>query len=222
MLGRPIITTQSLQSHVTQLATQDIIWNPLYDSASYIATTGSTGITFFTTPQGQGTTSAPSATGSKTLADTNMNAAGQLTKGNAFYMTGQELVFYPGQNPESALAASINNFLNDTYVFSKAGVLTLTIGSNRTYLQDGPAAMFPPATRLAVAAAVAGDAVTNSILEITYAVMSGEVYTIVPVYIEATLGFQEVLSYPAAVALVSTTNARVFSRLRGYLNRNAQ
>jgi hypothetical protein len=223
MLGRPILTSASLQNHVTQLATQDIIWSPLYDSVSYIATTGAVQLTFFTQPQGQGTTTAPGgATGGKTLSDTNMTAAGQLTKGNAFYMTGQELVFYPGQNPESAPATAVNNFINDTWTFSKAGVLTLTIGSNRTYLQDGPAAMFPPVTRLAVASALSGWAVTNSLVETGYAVMAGECYTIVPVYIEATLGFQETLTYPSAVALVSTSNARVFARMRGYLNRNAQ
>lgn len=221
MQGRPILTSAALQNHVTQLATQDIIWSPLYDSVSYV-TAGQVQLTFFTTPQGQGTTTAPSATGTKTLADTNMTAAGQLTKGNAFYMTGQELVFYPGENPESAAATTINDFINDTWVFSKAGYLTLTIGSNRTYLQDGPAAMFPPVTRLAVAAALTGWAVTNSLVEIGYGVLAGECYTIVPVYIEATLGFQETLSYPAAVALVSANNARVFSRMRGYLNRNAQ
>jgi hypothetical protein len=222
MMGRPILTTANLQSHLTQLSTQDIIWSPIYDAASYIATTGQVQLTFFTSPQGQGTTTAPSATGTKTLADTNMLAAGQLTKGNAFYMTGQELLFYPGENPESAPATVVNNFINDTWVFSKAGVLTLTIGSNRTYIQDGPAGMFPPVSRLAVATALSGWAVTNSLVETGYAVMAGETYTIVPVYIEATLGFQETLTYPAAVALVSANNARVFSRLRGYLNRNAQ
>jgi hypothetical protein len=222
MLGRPIITQAQLQAHVSQLSTQDIIWNPLYDSASYIATTGQTQLSFFSVPQGQGTTTAPSAAGSKTLADTNMTAAGQLTKGNAFYMTGQEVLFYPGENPESAPATVINNFINDTWIFGKSGILTLTIGSNRTYLQDGPLGMFPPVTRLAVASALAGWAVTNSLLETGYAVLSGEVYTVVPIYIEATLGFQEVMTWPAAVALASANNARVFSRLRGYLNRNAQ
>jgi hypothetical protein len=222
MLGRPILSRDQLNAHVTQLSQQDIIWNPLYDSATYIGTSGQTALSFFTVPQGQGTTSAPSATGGKTLQDTNMTAAGQLTKGNAFYMTGQELLFFPGVNPESAPGTQINNFINDTYTVSKNGILTLTIGSNRTYLQDGPLGMFPPATRLAVASALAGWAVTNSLVETGYAVLSGEVYTIVPLYIEATLGFQENLTWAASQALPSATNARIFSRLRGYLNRNAQ
>jgi hypothetical protein len=222
MLGRPILSNSQLANHVTQLATQDIIWSPLYDSNSYIGTSGQTSLSFFTIPQGQGTTSAPGATGGKTIQDTNMTAAGQLTKGNAFYMTGQEILFYPGVNPETAPGTQINNFINDNYVLSKNGVLLLTIGSNRQYIQDGPIGMFPPATRLAVASALSGWAVTNSLVETGYAVMSGEVYTIVPLYIEATLGFQETLTWSAAQALPSATNARLFARLRGYLNRNAQ
>jgi hypothetical protein len=225
MQGRPILTTDQLNNHVTQLATQDIIWGPLYDSANYTGTNGQTSLSFFSVPQGQGTTTAPSATGAKTISDTNMTAAGQLTKGNAFYMTGQEILFFPGESPEVLPATILSNFINDTYIFSKNGILTLTIGSNRQYLVDGPMGMFPPATRLAVAAAVG--VVTNTatsvdLFEVAYGVMSGEVYTVVPIYIEATLGFQELITWQAAQALPSANNARVFSRLRGYLNRNAQ
>lgn len=225
MLGRPILTQAQLNAHLTQVkAIQDIIWNPLYDANQYVASTGHLTLSFFALPQGQGTTSAPGASGTKTIADTNLTAAGQLTKGNSFYMTGQELVFFPGENPGTALATNTiqGNFVNDTYVLSKSGVLTLTIGSNRTYLQDGPIGMFPPATRLAVATALAGSTVTTSSIEVTYAAMSGEVYAISPVYLEATLGFQQTLTWPAAVTLPSANNGRIFSRLRGYLVRNAQ
>src|ERR1700745_1789670 len=103
-LGRPILTQQDLDAHRTALAQQDIIYAPLYDSASY-ATEGQNQIVLFTSPLGQGTTTAPSASGSKTLADTNMTAAGQLTKGNEFFMIGQELLFLPGQTPEVAGAS---------------------------------------------------------------------------------------------------------------------
>lgn len=225
MLGRPVLSQAQLNQFVTQLSAQDIIWDPLYDSANYIGTTGQLTINFYSTPQGQGTTTAPGATGTKTIQDTNMQSAGQLTAGNAFYMTGQELLFYPGENPELAASTASGNFVNDTYVFSKNGVLTLTIGSNRIYLQDGPLGMFPPATRLAVAFALAtytDTATATNILTSSYGVLSGEVYTIVPLYLTANLGFQEVLSWSAQQALPSANNARIFSRLRGYLNRNAQ
>jgi hypothetical protein len=222
MYGRPVLTQAQLQAYVPQLTTQDIIWAPLYDSANYIGTSGQLTLQFFSLPQGQGTTTAPGATGVKTIADTNLQSAAQLTLGNAFYMTGQELLFYPGENPESAPATIVNSFLNDTYTFSKNGNLTLTVGSNRIYLQDGPLGMFPPATRLAMSAALAGWATTNTFVEISYGVMAGEVYSIVPIYLQANLQFNEALSWPAAQALPSANNARVFARMRGYLNRNAQ
>jgi len=101
-------------------------------------------------------------------------------------------------------------------------VLTLQIGSNRAYIQDGPLGVFPPSARLAVALGVGGNATagTQTIVNNMYAAMTGEPYAITPVYIEATQGFQEVLQWPASVALTAT--ARLFSRLRGYLIRNAQ
>jgi hypothetical protein len=220
-LGRPILTQSDLDQHRTALATQDIIYAPLFDSALY-GTAGQNQIVLFTSPVGQGTTSAPSATGSKTLADTNMTAAGQLTKGNEFFMIGQELVLFPGESPEASLSSAINGFVNDTYTVGKSGFLTLQIGSNRNYIQDGPLMIFPPAVRLAVAGAVGGAATAGAttLLNMEYASWTGEPYAITPVYIEATQGFQEVLQWPAAVTINST--ARLFSRLRGYLIRNAQ
>ena len=221
-LGRPILTQDELNQHRTALASQDVIYAPLFDSANY-ASAGQTQIVLFTSPLGQGTTTAPSATGSKTLADTNMTAAGQLTKGNEFFMVGQELLLFPGESPEGAGGANlINGFLNDTYAVGKSGVLTLQIGSNRAYIQDGPLMLYPPSARLAVQAALGGTvtAGTQSLSEAIYASWSGEPYAITPVYIEATQGFQETLQWPAAVTITAT--ARLFSRLRGYLIRNAQ
>lgn len=222
-IGRPVLTQGDLDAHRTALSQQDIIYAPLYDSAAY-ASAGQSQIVLFTSPLGQGTTSAPSATGSKTLADTNMTAAGQLTKGNEFFMIGQEIMFFPGESPEQNLGAgaTVNGFLNDTYIFSKAGFLTLQIGSNRNYIQDGPLGIFPPSARLAVSASAGGSSTagTQSVLSELYAAMTGEPYAITPVYIEATQGFQEVLQWPALVTLQVT--ARLFARLRGYLIRNAQ
>lgn len=222
-LGRPILTQQDLDQHRTALATQDIIYAPLYDSANY-ASAGQNQIVMFTSPLGQGTTSAPSATGSKTLADTNMTAAGQLTKGNEFFMIGQELMLFPGETPEVNLGAgaTVNGFLNDTYIIGKSGVLTLQIGSNRNYIQDGPLMLFPPSVRLAVQAAYGGTSTagTQSVLGAIYGAWTGEPYAITPVYIEATQGFQETLQWPALVTTQAT--ARLYSRLRGYLIRNAQ
>ena len=224
MNGRPILTTTQLQNHLTQVgAISDVIWAPLYDANSY-PSLGTLQLNFFALPIGQGATSAPGAAGTKTLADTNMTAAGQLTMGNDFYMTGQEVIFFPGENPGVQEAGTqVGFFINDTWVFSKSGVLTLAIGSNRNYIQDGPLGQFPPITRLAVSSAISGSgAATTTISEVTYAVMSGQPYSITPVYITATLGFQETMTWPALVATLSPNAARVFARLDGYLIRNAQ
>jgi hypothetical protein len=221
-LGRPILTQADLNQYVTSLATQDVIWAPLYDANSY-PTAGVTQLSYFTAPLGQGTTPAPGATGTKTIADTNLNSAGQLTKGNEFLMTGQELIYFPGALPEQigTDAGYIGGGVNDVYTVGKSGVLTLQI-QQRNYLQDGPLQLFPPTARLAVAAAIGGAGVTGtqSMMEVAYAHWAGETYDITPVYLEATQGFSETITWPAAVTV--NTTGRLYSRMRGYLIRNAQ
>lgn len=230
MLGRPILTRDQLAAHRAQLSTQDVIWSPLYDFQSY-GTQGGTQFTFFSSPIGQGTTSSPGATGSKTIADTNMNSAGQLTKGNEFYQTGLEILLFPGAATtfgpgEVTTEANTGRFVNDIYAIGKAGTLKQTVGSDRIYVNDGPLNMFPPVTRLAIAAALAvGNAATTNTAtldQIDYGVWSGEPYAITPIYIEANQGFQVQLNFPVAVAPPSAIAPRVGVRLRGYLIRNAQ
>lgn len=222
-LGRPIVTSADLEAHRNNIGNvQDVIWAPLYDSNNW-ASAGQTLLQFFTSPVGQGTTTAPGATGAKSIADTNMQAAGVLPKGNDFFLTGLEFMLFPGSNPEQALgAAGINGQVNDQYLAMKSGVVTLTIGSQRIYCQDGPLGLFPPSAGLYVAAAVGGTdtAATNSITDIAYARAAGQPYDLTAIYIEATQGFQQQVTWPAAVALATT--ARLFSRLNGYLIRNAQ
>lgn len=223
-LGRPILTTDELNQHRATVGNvQDVIYQPTYDSANYAAA-GQLNMTFFTTPIGQGTTTAPGATGNKTLADTNMTAAGQFTKGNEFYMTGQEFMLFPGLDIGRGVIAFAltGDYANDTIDVGKSGFVTLQVGSNRQYIQDGPLMLFPPCARLAVAAAIGytNTAGTQSTSEITYATWAGEPYSITPIYIEATQGFQEFIQWPALVTISAT--ARLFSRMRGYLIRNAQ
>lgn len=223
-LGRPILTKDELNSHRAVIGNkQDVIYAPLFDSVNYAAA-GQLNLSFFTVPIGQGTTTAPGATGTKTLADTNMNQAGVLAKGNEFYMTGQEFMLYPGLDPGRGVIAFalIGDYVNDVLDVGKSGVLTLQVGSNRQFIQDGPLMLFPPMARLAVASAIGltNTAATNSASEVTYAVWAGEPYAITPIYIEATQGFQETVQWPALVTISAT--ARLFSRLRGYLIRDAQ
>lgn len=225
MIGRPILTKQKLAEHrVTVGNVNDVIWAPLYDFVSYI-TAGQLQVAFFAVPQGQGTTTAPGATGTKTAADTNLTTAGQLTKGNEFYMTGQEILFYPPGNPGSVEdGLTPGTFVNDVWLVSKSGVLLFKVGSDREYINDGPLGLFPPTSRLAVSSALAG-AVTGAVtttntVEVSYAVFAGEPYTITPLYIESNQGFQQRITWPALVAISGV--GRLGSRLRGYLIRAAQ
>lgn len=222
-LGRPILTAADLAAHQNNLGNvQDVVWAPLYDANSW-GTAGQLQISYFSSPVGQGTTSAPGATGVKTISDTNMQAAGVLPKGNDFFLTGLEFVFFPGSNPEQDLtAAGINGQVNDTYLAMKSGLVTFTVGSLRIYVQDGPLVLFPPSAGLYVAAAIGGNdtAATNALLTVAYARAAGAPYELTPIYIEATQGFQETVTWPAVVALATT--ARMFSRMNGYLIRNAQ
>lgn len=223
---RPILTREQLMQHQSYLSDMDVIWDPLYDFTAY-ATTGHTQLSFFSAPQGQGTTSAPGATGTKTLADTNMDTANQLGKGNQFYVTGFEVLYYPGIDPgRSALAAArVGDFVDDIYAIGKSGVFTFQVGSGRVYVQQGPLMLFPPSARLAVSSSLVttqSDTATSGFAEVNYAVFSGEVYTIVPILLDANQTFSCTMTWPAAVAPVSVVAGRIGVRARGYRIRNAQ
>lgn len=232
--GRMILTPDMLAQHrAMQPNIQDVIWQPLYDKQTYVATTGHTLLTFFATPQGQGTTSSPGtgAAGNKNADDTNLSSAGQLTKGNQFYATGFEVTFWPGAATAGTAAgeAAAALFPQDVYALSKSGIITFKVGSDRVYIQDSPLQVFPPTTRLAGWAAYSQDnqggtaTGTNiTVLQNNYSVFSGEPYTIVPILIEDNQGFQCQMTWPFPVPLPSGTNARIGVRLRGYLIRNAQ
>lgn len=225
MPGLNQLSRRDLSAHrVTVPGTQDEIYAPLYDSATYAAA-GQTQLTFFALPIGQGTTTAPSATGAKTEADTNLTNAGLLPKGNRFYCTGIEFQFYPGNNPGfgATADAQLGRNWNDVYAVSKSGWIRFRI-QNRDYILDGPLANFPPVTRLAGIAAVTSTLTAGAATaaEIDYAQFAGMPYNINPVYIESNQSFTVQANWPAAVALPSTVAARIFCRLRGRLVRDAQ
>ncbi len=224
--GRRGVSPEQLAQHRTTVAgVADAVWSPLYDYQAYPAA-GSLGLQFFAVPQGQGTTSALGATGVKTLADTNMQVAGQLPRGNRFLCVGIEVEFWPGNVVGSLGAAAeitVGRNWNDCYNVLKSGSLTLNI-QQRVYAQDAPLMKFPTQTRLTGAAAIA-DATTaaaslNS--QIDYASSAGAGYSIIPVYIESTQFFSVQIAFPALVPTVSTAAARIGVRLLGNLIRDAQ
>lgn len=228
MMGRPVLTKAQLQQHRTTVpGVQDSIWAPRYDWQTY-ALAGQLQLNFFTVPIGGGTTSAPGATGAKTIADTNMDNAGLLGKGNEFYCTGIEVLFFPSILPdrEAVALANVGQFADDVWTVMRTGWLRFRI-QDRDYALDAPVGRFPPATRLAAVSTTqvvpAGAATaTSTLYEQTYAAASGARYDIVPVYIVSQQSFKVVLNWPAVVALPSGADGRIGVRLRGYLIRDAQ
>lgn len=225
MAGLKRITGADLAQHrVTVPGAQDEIYNPLYDSATYTSAT-TTQIAFFSLPIGQGTTTAPGGAGPKTEADTNLTNAGLLPKGNKFYCTGVEFQIFPGISPGRGAVAdnTAGQFVNDIYLLSKSAWVRFRI-QNRDYVVDGPLINFPPCGRLAGFTGSATNMTTgaSTYSEIGYASIAGPPYNIVPTYILDNQYFSLTVFWPAAVTTASTTNPRIFARLRGRLIRDAQ
>ena len=114
----------------------------LYDFQTYAAA-GQTSLTFFQVPIGQ--------TG-KTIADTNLELAGQLPAPKNFVVESIEIYFFPADAPVSidntaVVTAAITNYANDVDAVAQSGSLDFFIGS-KSYLQEAPLGRFPPKTRL--------------------------------------------------------------------------
>lgn len=233
--GLPVLTQAYLAAHVVGTSGSDVIWGPLYDSIAY-PSAGSVAFTFFNQGIGAGTTSSPGAgTGGKTLYDTNIVTPNMLTMGNEFYGIGSETHILPGvQNTSGtpfALYPSIGNatptatqkdMVNDVWAIGNGGLKTLTVGTDRKYINDGPLLQFPPAKWLTVAAALTelGATTTNYVTEIAYAAWGGEPYQLVPIYLQSTQNFTLQIGFAAAIPTPSQTIGRLIERLRGYLIRS--
>jgi hypothetical protein len=226
-VGRTGLTGPSVEQYRNTVpGARDVIWNPLYDYQTY-PLAGNTNFTFFTTPKGQGVTSAPGAVGNKTLADTNMTGAGTLPAGNSFLCLGVEFDFYPNNTPgfrgDLAIAANLARNTDDVYLVGKGGVVTLTI-QDRIYVQDSPLNKFPSQSALDGWAALADTTTAAAAggVQIEYASWGGLAYNIVPVMIFQTQGFSLSLTFPVAIATSSAADGRICARLLGKLIRNAQ
>lgn len=236
--GRPVPSAAQLQQYIVGVAgQQDVIWDPLYDAAAY-PSGGSLSIPFYATGPGAGTSSAPGAGAvAKTVFDTNLTVNNQLTSGNAFLMVGSESLFFPGVNnsvtPTVAFAVepgranvptTVGIFVNDVYNVGNGGYKTMQVGTDRPYITDGPLNIFPPATRLAVAAALANESSTTGAgagMEISYAAWSGEIYNIAPIFIQSNQSFTMVVTFAGLIPTPSGQIGRLMDRMRGYLIRQA-
>ncbi len=227
--GRKGVTAaQIAQYRSTVPNVADSIFSPLYDYQTY-PTAGGLIFTFFALPQGQGVTSALNATGVKTIADTNMQSAGVLPRGNRMLVKGIEVEFWPGSTPglqgtAAITAAQMARNWDDVYNVLRNGSLTMNV-QNRVYAQDAPLMKFPTQTRLTgVAAFSQSDSTASTVAfgQIEYATACGAGYNIVPVYLESTQFFNVTINFPALVPTPSTVDARIGVRLVGNLVRDAQ
>lgn len=209
---------QLQQYQVNRAGQKEVIWQPQYDFQVYPAA-GVGALTFFQAPIGQS---------GKTKADTNLEAAGQFPRPKEFLVNHIEVLFFPGVPPargqrNTAAALGTPQFANDMYAFRQSGFLELFIGS-KTYLTDGPMALFPPSGRLAGHAALSDSTTAGAAqgTQVDYADAAGALYEITPVLLESNQNFNVTINFPTAVALPSGIAARVGVRLGGWLTRNSQ
>lgn len=185
----------------------------LYDSIAY-PTAGTTQMQFFQIPRGQS---------SKTLADTNMTAAGALPAPQCFLIQTIELFFFPGTAIATHGAAAASEFVNDTYNFytSKAW-LELYIGS-KAYLDESPLLKFPPRNGMSGFSGMsdATTAASTAATQTSYASAGGPIYEMnPPLLLTPTQNFSVTLNWPSAITV--TTAGTVYCNLGGVLYRNSQ
>lgn len=213
------------------------IRQPLYDRLIY-PVAGQTQLRFFQLPQGQGTTSSiGGAAATKTLDDTNMEAAGQLPSPKAFLATSIEVIADPGSvsggqvwSPidiafiSNASAASVGivpelDAANSLNLVLISGWLDFFVGS-ASYLQASRSDSFPAKSYVSsdTSIAVSGN-LGFSGLQATRAV-GRPFYLNPPILLMPNVNFVVTLNWPVAVAI--NQNARVTVRLDGILYRNAQ
>lgn len=198
----------------------------LFDSAIYPAA-GSTQLSFFSTPIGQGTSA---FTGVKTASDTNMTLAGQLPANQYFLATAIEVLFLPATPtvtagmPAAFGAQAVAASVNDAYIFRRSGNFNLTVGS-KPYLQDAPMMKFPATADFKIDAALADVSSAAASLQsrIAYGRSEGRPYILNPgnILIPSNQNFGVTLSWPEGLQAIANP-ARVMVSFQGYLYRRSQ
>lgn len=175
----------------------EVIWQPLYDYQT--KTAAATALQrFFLEPQGQA---------GKTIADTNMEIAGQIPKGQAFLCTGIQVELYPAV----AIGGTTSEFADDVYNFYNSGYLRFTIGS-KDFVQQGNLMKFAPVNRLDI------DAATGEAQGYVYAAAAGREFATSGLLLESNQNFNVDLGELSAVS----ADCKIGVTLNGYLGRNAQ
>ncbi|NBU60378.1 MAG: hypothetical protein EBS27_01190 [Actinobacteria bacterium] len=221
---------------VTNPNQSEIVRQRFYDYQLY-ATAGTTQLTFFSAPVGQGLTTALGGTAgtAKTLWDTNLELPNTLPSGKAFMIESIEVLFFPGSvstantytvaSPvlfNATAAAAVQSQLADVNSFYQSGMLELNILS-KNYLRETPMIAFPPKANFQLDAALASNSATTALNGAVNMRASGRPYYLEPtIALQPAVNFEVVIRYPAAVATPSGFNARVGVILDGYFMRASQ
>lgn len=221
---------------VTNPNQSEIVRQRFYDYQLY-ATAGTTQLTFFSAPVGQGLTTALGGTAgtAKTLWDTNLELPNTLPSGKAFMIESIEVLFFPGSvstantytiaSPvlfNATAAAAVSSQLADVNSFYQSGMLELNILS-KNYLRETPLLAFPPKANFNLDAAMASNSATTALNGAVNMRAAGRPYYLEPtIALQPAVNFEVVLRFPAAVATPSGFNARVGVILDGYFMRASQ
>jgi hypothetical protein len=237
-MAQKIPSLAQLQALAVNQAGIEGIRQSLYDNLVY-PQAGVNQLVFFQNPQGQGFTSALGGVvgQAKSVADTNMEASGQLPAGKTFLITSIEVPFYAGLSaaantytiapPEvfnGTAAAAVLAQVGDVNQFYQSGSLKLFIGS-KTYLEEAPLMRFPPKCHLQIDGAIglAGTNAQPGTLASVSAKAVGRYYDVDPnIPLVSTQNFVVQLNWPGALALPSGFNGRVGVILDGFMYRNSQ
>ncbi len=221
---------------VTNPSQSEIVRQRFYDYQLY-ATAGTTQLSFFSAPVGQGLTTALGGTAgtSKTLWDTNLELPNTLPSGKAFMIESIEVLFFPGSvsttntytvaSPavfNATASAAVQSQLADVNSFYQSGMLELNILS-KNYLRETPLIAFPPKANFNLDAALASNSATTALNGALNMRAAGRPYYIEPtIALQPAVNFEVILRWPGAVATPSGFNARVGVILDGYFMRASQ
>ena len=160
---------------VTNPGQSEIVRQRLYDYQIYPGA-GTTQLSFFQSPIGQGLASALGTTAGtpKTRWDTNMSLGGQLPSGMSMLVESIEMLFWPGTVNtantftlqtlglfNATAAAAVTARADDANTFYAGGVLEFNI-LQKNYLRETPLAAFPPKAVIGADAAIATNAAATA------------------------------------------------------------
>jgi hypothetical protein len=169
---------------------KDVIVEPRYDTLT--AVTGSTILTFFQNPIGQGTGNFGAAGSSKTLADTNMDLPGQLPAGYSFRIMGFRMAFV-----WSITMADVASVFN-------GAVFSFVVGSKP--FVTVPARTIPSGNAGFVSGNAGSTAAANVAVGTSGWPMMGNSFstTTKPLDLKATENFKVALSWPGTTPTVTS------------------